>query len=85
MTVHPVFRDLRAAHCDMLTLGQYLQPTRQHLPVVRYVEPDEFSQLRAVGLSAGFKHVENMCTLFRNKTDQTPGQYRKESQSQGRQ
>jgi len=53
-----VINDLRNAECDMLTLGQYLQPTRHHLPVVRYVEPDEFSQLREAGLKAGFKHVE---------------------------
>ena len=53
-----VINDLRDSGCEMLTLGQYLQPTRQHLPVVRYVEPDEFSQLREAGLKAGFKHVE---------------------------
>ena len=53
-----VIKDLRATGCEMLTLGQYLQPTRQHLPVVRYIEPDEFSELREAGLKAGFKHVE---------------------------
>jgi lipoic acid synthetase len=53
-----VINDLHNHGCEMLTLGQYLQPTRKHLPVVRYVEPDEFSQLREAGLKAGFKHVE---------------------------
>ena len=42
----------------MLTLGQYLQPTRHHLPVVRYVEPTEFESLRDTGLQLGFAHVE---------------------------
>lgn len=53
-----VMDDLCKVGCDMLTLGQYLQPTRHHLPVVRYLEPDEFSQLREAGLKAGFGHVE---------------------------
>lgn len=49
--------DLRAAHVDILTLGQYLQPTRNHLPVERYVHPDEFKQLRDIGLAKGFFEV----------------------------
>jgi len=53
-----VMQDLQQAGCRMLTLGQYLQPTRHHLPVVRYVEPSEFSSLRATGLQLGFAHVE---------------------------
>ncbi len=53
-----VMQDLQQAGCRMLTLGQYLQPTRHHLPVVRYVEPSEFSNLRAIGLQLGFAHVE---------------------------
>ena len=53
-----VMQDLRQAGCSMLTLGQYLQPTRHHLPVVRYVEPAEFSNLRDAGLQLGFAHVE---------------------------
>ncbi len=51
-------QDLRQAGCGMLTLGQYLQPTRHHLPVVRYVEPSEFAKLRDAGLQLGFAHVE---------------------------
>ncbi len=53
-----VMQDLQQAGCRMLTLGQYLQPTRHHLPVVRYVEPAEFASLRDAGLQLGFAHVE---------------------------
>ena len=49
--------DLRAANVDVLTLGQYLQPTKNHLPVERFVTPDEFESYRKVGLSMGFKEV----------------------------
>ena len=49
--------DLRAANVDVLTLGQYLQPTKNHLPVERFVTPDEFESYREVGLSKGFKEV----------------------------
>lgn len=53
-----VMHDLQQAGCGMLTLGQYLQPTRQHLAVVRYVDPREFAKLREAGLQLGFAHVE---------------------------
>lgn len=53
-----VMRDLREVGCDILTLGQYLQPTRDHLAVERYVPPHEFDALRAEGLELGFRHVE---------------------------
>jgi lipoic acid synthetase len=53
-----VMKDLRQAGCAMLTLGQYLQPTRNHLPVARYVDPNEFSELRQEGQRLGFAHVE---------------------------
>jgi len=53
-----VMQDLRQAGCAMLTLGQYLQPTRQHLPVVRYIPPEEFAELRQAGLALGFSHIE---------------------------
>jgi lipoyl synthase len=53
------FRDLRAVDCDVLTLGQYLRPTANHLPVERYVHPDEFAEMREEGLALGFKHVES--------------------------
>ncbi len=55
--VQQVMQDLRDHACDMLTLGQYLQPGRHHLPVSRYVTPDEFKQLEDIGYRMGFKNV----------------------------
>jgi lipoic acid synthetase len=55
--IEQVMRDLRAHGVDMLTLGQYLQPSRHHLPVARYVHPDEFERLRVLGETMGFRHV----------------------------
>jgi lipoyl synthase len=52
-----VMRDLRASHCSMLTLGQYLQPSLDHLPVARYVTPEEFDRLAEIGAEMGFAHV----------------------------
>ncbi len=52
-----VMRDLRHHDCDMLTLGQYLQPSQGHLPVARYVHPDEFERLREIGAELGFANV----------------------------
>ena len=52
-----VMRDLREHHCDRLTLGQYLQPGPHHLPVERYVHPDEFSRLKQIADELGFSHV----------------------------
>jgi lipoic acid synthetase len=49
--------DLRDAHCDFLTLGQYLQPTPAHLPVIRYVPPAEFDELGAAAKQLGFEQV----------------------------
>jgi lipoic acid synthetase len=54
-----VMDDLRAQDVDILTIGQYLQPSRFHLPIVRYYTPEEFEQLRAEGLSRGFRWVES--------------------------
>jgi lipoic acid synthetase len=51
--------DLREAQCDILTIGQYLQPTKSHLPVERYVHPDEFAILKRTGLEMGFRYVES--------------------------
>ncbi len=53
-----VMKDLRNVDCNILTLGQYLQPSKQHLPVARFVHPDEFKMLKEIGLELGFKHVE---------------------------
>jgi len=51
--------DLREANCDVLTLGQYLRPSLQHIPIRRYVPPAEFDALRREGLAMGFRHVES--------------------------
>jgi lipoyl synthase len=51
-------QDLAAQGTDVLTLGQYLQPTREHLPVIRFVHPDEFAEYKVRGEHMGFKHVE---------------------------
>ncbi|EPR30151.1 Lipoic acid synthetase [Geobacillus sp. WSUCF1] len=50
--------DLRANHVDILTIGQYLQPTKKHLKVVKYYHPDEFQELKEIALSKGFSHCE---------------------------
>ncbi|MBX3084849.1 MAG: lipoyl synthase [Anaerolineae bacterium] len=54
-----VMRDLAALKLDILTLGQYLQPSKQHLPIARYYEPQEFDELKRIGLELGFKWVES--------------------------
>ena len=54
-----VLRDLRAANVDVVTFGQYLQPTRDHLPVERFVTPQAFESLQRVGAEMGFLHVES--------------------------
>ena len=51
--------DLRQINCSILTLGQYLQPTRRHYPVQEYVHPDRFAELREIALDKGFRHVES--------------------------
>jgi len=57
--VESVLRDLRAVGCDILTLGQYLRPSRDHLPVERYLTPAEFAELRSAAMAMGFRHVES--------------------------
>lgn len=54
-----VMRDLRAHQVDILTLGQYLRPTKKHLPIVRYVPVEEFAELKRAGYEMGFAHVES--------------------------
>lgn len=54
-----VMRDLRSVDCDIMTLGQYLQPTKEHLAVARFYHPDEFAALKEEGLALGFRHVES--------------------------
>lgn len=52
-----VIHDLRAAGCSMLTIGQYLSPSSEHLPVERYVSPEEFSRWKSLAIQAGFRNV----------------------------
>jgi len=54
-----VFRDLAAVHCDILTIGQYLRPSRDHLPMARLYTPREFAELKVEALKMGFRHVES--------------------------
>jgi lipoic acid synthetase len=51
-------RDLRRSDVNILTLGQYLRPSQSHLPVARYYPPEEFAELREIGLGMGFRHVQ---------------------------
>jgi lipoic acid synthetase len=57
--VRQVLRDLRAHDVDVLTIGQYLRPSLRHLPIERYVSPEEFAQLKVEAKALGFKHVES--------------------------
>jgi lipoic acid synthetase len=52
-------QDLRNSGVDVITLGQYLQPSKKHLPVIRFVHPDEFAEYRELGYSIGFDYVES--------------------------
>lgn len=52
-------KDLRAAKVDIITLGQYLQPTPQHLPVQEFVSPEQFEKYKTIGLDMGFRYVES--------------------------
>ena len=51
--------DLRAVNVDILTLGQYLQPTKEHLPVAEFVSPEKFAYYKEIGLKKGFRFVES--------------------------
>jgi lipoic acid synthetase len=55
--IEKVMHDLKRHQVDMVTIGQYLQPTKGHLPVHRYVHPDQFRRFEEIGLAIGFKHV----------------------------
>jgi lipoyl synthase len=57
--IHTTLHDLRTAQVDFLTIGQYLQPTRNHAMVHKYYTPDEFSELKTTALQMGFSHVES--------------------------
>ena len=73
--LHEAFEALRAVDVDILTVGQYLRPSLQHLPLERYYHPDEFAEMKAEALALGFKHVES-APLVRSSyhaRDQVPG------------
>ena len=55
--IHETMADLRAANCDLLTIGQYLRPSKRHHPIIRFYHPEEFKDLEKAGLEMGFKHV----------------------------
>ena len=69
------FTALREVDCDVLTIGQYLRPTTDHLPLVRYYHPDEFAEMKAEALALGFKHVESgpLVRSSYHARDQVPG------------
>jgi lipoic acid synthetase len=69
------FGDLRAVDCDILTIGQYLRPTQQHLPLQRYYHPDEFADMKVEALALGFRHVESgpLVRSSYHARDQVPG------------
>ena len=51
--------ELKEAKVDIITIGQYLQPSKKHLQVQRFVTPDEFKEFKEIGLKMGFRHVES--------------------------
>ena len=57
--IFDLLRDLRKHEVDIVTIGQYLQPTPKHLPVVRFVHPEEFERFKEFGLELGIGHVES--------------------------
>lgn len=57
--VFSLMQDLRDVNCDIITIGQYLRPTKEHLPVQRYVHPDMFREYKLQGIKMGFRHVES--------------------------
>lgn len=77
-------KDLRNSNVDVITLGQYLQPTRKHLPVVRFVHPDEFKELERIGYELGFDYVESgplVRSSYHSEKHVFPGIGRKEWES----
>jgi lipoic acid synthetase len=54
-----VFRDLAAVGVDILTVGQYLRPSKDHLPMARYYTPEEFAEMKTAAMQMGFRHVES--------------------------
>ena len=78
-------RDLQAYGCDVVTIGQYLQPTKRHLPVHRFVHPDEFAEYREIGYSIGLDYVESgplVRSSYHSEKHVFPGFGRQEWQNQ---
>jgi lipoic acid synthetase len=75
-----VMDDLRANHVDILTIGQYLQPTKKHLSVEKYYHPDEFLELKEIALTKGFSHCESgpLVRSSYHADEQVPANSRKE-------
>jgi lipoic acid synthetase len=73
--LHEAFEALREVDCDILTIGQYLRPSLQHLPLERYYHPDEFAEMKLEALELRFKHVESapMVRSSYHARDQVPG------------
>src|SRR4029079_1774149 len=69
------FEALREVDTDILTIGQYLRPTTDHLPLERYYHPDEFAEMKASAMTLGFKHVESgpLVRSSYHARDQVPG------------
>lgn len=57
--IKAVMQDLRKVDCDLLTIGQYLAPSKKHHPVIEYITPESFNIYKAMGMELGFKHVES--------------------------
>jgi lipoic acid synthetase len=78
------FADLRAVDCDVLTVGQYLRPSEQHLPVVRYYLPAEFEEMKQEARALGFKHVESgpLVRSSYHARDQVPEEARRRRSAQ---
>ncbi len=80
-----VMKELVRARVEVFTIGQYLQPTKDHLPVKRFYHPDEFQELKRVGLATGFRHVESgpLVRSSYHAAGQVPGTALTQSLSQG--
>ena len=78
------FRDLRAVDCDILTIGQYLRPSEEHLPLERYYHPTEFAEMKEEALALGFKHVESgpLVRSSYHARDQVPEEARRRRTAQ---
>lgn len=57
--VYETIRDIRTQNVDIITIGQYLQPSKKHLPVKRYITPEEFANYEKYAKELGFRHVES--------------------------